>query len=237
MSGGSLLKKASAPHDYSLDYLTFVALEDGKFQLSTNNVYYSLDNGNTWVTLSADTASPTVSAGNKIMWKGKLTPVSSDGIGTFSSTGRFEACGNIMSLLFKDSFIGKTDLTGKGYAFYKLFYNNTKLENVENLCLPAMTLSQNCYGYMCHGCNLITTAPLLPAETLVSNCYYRMFYNCSKLNYIKVKCTTKPSTTYSNAWLYRVAASGTFVKTGSWSVSYSTSCVPTNWTVVQAFKI
>jgi len=33
-------------HDYSQDYLTFVALEDGTFTL-TRNVSYSLDNGET----------------------------------------------------------------------------------------------------------------------------------------------------------------------------------------------
>lgn len=284
MSGGSLLKKASAPHDYSLDYLTFVALEDGTFQLSTNNVSYSLDNGNTWVTLSAGTASPTVSAGSKIMWKGTLTPNSSNGIGTFSSTGGFGVCGNAMSLLFGDAFVGVTDLTGKDYAFSRLFQDATGLETIENLSLPATVLSNNCYASMFYRCsNLIgvpvdllnaktmivgcysgmfslctslsvapdlpattlatrcyasmfygtnfTTAPVLPAKTLVDNCYANMFNNCSSLNYIKVKCTTKPSSTYSNNWLNGVAASGTFVKTGSWSVTRSASCVPENWTV------
>ena len=97
--------------------------------------------------------------------------------------------------------------------------------------LPATTLKSYCYGFMFSGCTALTTAPELPAKTLTSNCYYYMFDGCSSLNYIKVKCTTKPSATYSNNWLNGVAASGTFVKTGTWSVTRSTSCVPTNWTV------
>ena len=33
------------PHDYSQDYLTFVALESGTFNFSGNSINYSLDNG------------------------------------------------------------------------------------------------------------------------------------------------------------------------------------------------
>jgi hypothetical protein len=36
-------------HDYSKDYLTFVALEDTQFKLSKNDIYYSLDNGDNWI--------------------------------------------------------------------------------------------------------------------------------------------------------------------------------------------
>ncbi|MBQ3752789.1 MAG: BACON domain-containing protein [Prevotella sp.] len=97
--------------------------------------------------------------------------------------------------------------------------------------LPATTLATYCYYYMFYGCSALTTAPELPAKTLVSSCYYSMFKNCSSLQAIKVKCTTKPSATYSSGWLEGVAAAGTFTKTGSWSVTRSTSCVPAGWTV------
>lgn len=115
------------------------------------------------------------------------------------------------------------------YCYRQMFGNCTSLTTAPEL--PATTLTANCYYYMFYGCSSLATAPELPAETLVSNCYSYMFKNCSNLNYIKVKCTTKPSTTYSSDWLAGVAARGTFVKTGSWSVSRSTSCVPSNWTV------
>ncbi len=97
--------------------------------------------------------------------------------------------------------------------------------------LPVTTLQSYCYYSMFIGCTALTTAPELPAKTLTSNCYSFMFDGCSSLNYIKVKCTTKPSSTYSSNWLRGVAAAGTFTKTGSWSVTRSTSCVPTGWTV------
>ena len=94
------------PHDYSKDYLTFVALENTTFTFTpaNNNVIsYSMDNGDNWsvgnsVELTKD---------NKVLWRGEMTPTSSNGVGTFSSTGRFEAQGNVMSLLFGDKFKGK----------------------------------------------------------------------------------------------------------------------------------
>ena len=169
------------PWVWAETYLTFVALEDGTFTFSTNAVNYSLDNGETWTSLAADTASPTVTAGNKIMWKGTLTPSSSNGIGKFSATGNFDVQGNAMSLLFGDNFKGQTDLTGKNYAFYQLFYNNTKVVNANTLSFPATTLASSCYLSMFSSCTSLTTAPELPATTLASNCYEGMFSACTNL--------------------------------------------------------
>ena len=169
------------PWTYAEAYLTFVAKEDGTFKLSTNAVSYSLDNGETWTPLAADTASPTVTAGNKIMWKGELTPSSSYGVGSFSATGDFDVQGNVMSLLYGDNFKGQTDLTGKNYAFYRLFNNNTKVVSVENLSLPATTLANHCYSGMFQGCTNLVNAPELPATTLADDCYGGMFQDCTSL--------------------------------------------------------
>lgn len=172
-------------HDYSQDYLTFTALEDTTFTFSDNALQYSLDNGNTWTTLSANTASPTVTAGNKILWKQtgltQGTTYPNYGIGTFSATGNFDASGNIMSLHYGDNFINQTDLTGKNYAFNNLFHNNTKLINAKNIILPATTLTNGCYSGMFDNCTSLTTTPELPATTLKYNCYDGMFRYCSSL--------------------------------------------------------
>lgn len=178
-------KNESGGHDYSKDYLTFEALEDGTFQFTQNALQYSIDGGNTWTTLSANTASPTIATGSKIMWKQTgLTPVSSPysgGIGTFSSTGNFTVSGNIMSLHYGDNFVGQTDLTGKDYAFYGLF-SNSKLINASNLILPATTLSTACYELMFMSCSLLKNVPKsLPATTLANTCYHGMFYSCTSL--------------------------------------------------------
>ncbi len=172
--------------DYSSEYLTFVALEDGTFTFSKNAVSYSLDNGKTWTELAKNTASPTVTAGNKIIWKGTITPASYSNIGTFSATGNFDVQGNVMSLLYGDDFKGQTDLTGKNSVFYLLFHNNTKVINANNLSLPATALAVNCYQNMFSGCTGLTTTPELPATALAVNCYYGMFNGCTSL-------TTAPS--------------------------------------------
>ena len=166
-------------YDYSSQYLTFVALQDGTFQFS-NSINYSIDNGATWTQLAANTATPTITSGNKIIWKATLIPSSKNGIGTFSSTGDFNVEGNAMSLLYGDNFIEQTDLTSKDYTFFVLF-NDCQVINAEHLSLPATTLASSCYGNMFYRCSSLTTAPELPATTLTEYCYAGMFEGCISL--------------------------------------------------------
>ena len=169
---------------FSTQYLTFEAIENGTFTFTgknSNSLSYSLDDGHTWTALASGSASPTVTAGNKIMWKGEMTPIYDYGIGGFSSTGQFNVQGNIMSLLFGDDFTNQTDLTGKDYSFYELFYQNTNIKSAKNLILPATTLASSCYRYMFDGCTSLTSAPELPATTLADSCYQGMFRDCTSL--------------------------------------------------------
>lgn len=100
--------------------------------------------------------------------------------------------------------------------------------------LPATTLKSQCYQYMFYSCTSLTTAPILTATKLVSNCYKQMFYNCTSLNYVKALFTTNisSSTSYTDNWLYNVAATGTFVKSqgATWS-RIDASGIPSGWTV------
>ena len=180
------------------DYLTFVAEEAGTFRFSgatgNDSISYSLDGGSTWYTLARGVDSPTVASGNKIMWKGNLTPIGYYGVGQFDSSGRFQVEGNIMSLLFGDDFADKTDLTGYYCAFEGLFNSGinqgnrgAKVTSAEHLCLPATTLAEGCYYGMFIDCVLLTTPPsILPATTLAETCYTYMFARCTSL-------TTAPS--------------------------------------------
>lgn len=165
---------------YENQYLTFEALENGTFQF-TNDVSYTIDDGQTWTALAANTNTPTIANGNKIMWKAEITPSSSSGVGTFSSSGRCNVEGNPMSLLFGDNFIGQTSLSGKSNAFFNLFRNNNNLISASNLKLVATTLSDRCYRAMFDYCTSLTTAPELPATTLATYCYQLMFSSCVSL--------------------------------------------------------
>ena len=181
------------PHDYSKDYLTFVALQDGQFGFNTsisNVISYSLDEGKTWTELENGSHTPTVTAGNKIMWKGELEEIDErNGVGSFGSSGRFDVQGNVMSLLYGDNFEEQTNTSRLVYLFCKVIlqlevgneYYPCAVVNAKNLVLPATTLSAYCYGRMFYNCTSLTTAPELLATTLAEGCYNGMFDGCTSL--------------------------------------------------------
>ena len=156
-------------------------------QCSINGSDWKLLNGNT---LTSEETEPFVDAnyftieteeGDIFKFKGNLTPVNSEGIGTFNISKKCNVKGNIMSLLYGDNFEGQNDLTGKNYAFYQLFYDCHNIIDTSELILPATTLANYCYEYMFQGCTSLTTAPELPATTLADCCYSYMFRGCTKL--------------------------------------------------------
>ena len=161
--------------------------------INNSSIQYSLNSGTTWNTLNRNVQSPTVSAGQKIMWKGTISADDNLGTGIFSSTGRFNIEGNIMSLYYGDSFSNKTSLSGKDRAFYYMFSGCTGLTSAENLILPAVVLAYDCYDSMFRDCTSLTTAPKLPATTLRNMCYYFMFAGCTSLT----KAPALPATNLS----------------------------------------
>ena len=173
-----------------IGHLAFIARNTGTFNFTgttngtnTNEIQYSTDNGSTWSAPSSN-VTINVNSGDKVLWKGEMVPynISNNiGIGNFSSsTASFDIEGNIMSLLYKNNFIGQTDLTGKDYVFQNLF-KNTNCVDTENLILAATTLSVSCYFCMFNSCTNLTTAPVLPATILKGTCYAGMFQACSSL--------------------------------------------------------
>lgn len=149
-------------------------------------------------------------------------------------------------------------------CYSSMFSGCTSLVNVTNK-LPAYTMHEFCYSYMfegctslvtapviqgarlaegCYlgmfyGCTSLTTAPELPVAVLVDYCYDRMFYGCRNLNYIKCLATDKSATNCLYYWVYKVAASGNFVKTSgySWPTAEANNKyagIPSGWTVQNA---
>lgn len=214
IEGNDKVKYQTEEESYGSQYLTFEALEDGTFTLSipanVNSTYmtsvsYSTDNGNTWNTTTVDNTAqtittPTVNAGNKVLWKGvgKQLSSSSNGIdysSYLSSTGNFNVSGNIMSLLYGDDFFGQTIFpSGSSCNFTYLFNGNTKMLSIKNLNLPATTLADSCYMNMFRDCTSLTTALKLPATTLAQSCYWGMFKGCTTLTTAPVL----PATTMAN---------------------------------------
>lgn len=184
------------PTDYSKQYLTFIPISGSSTfgwitssgLSSGNTVYYSLDSGSTWSSMTSG-ETVTVNNNNKIYWKADSLTVVGFG-GKFTSTGKFDVEGNIMSLISGDSFTSATALK-YNYQFYKLFSGNTNVVNAENLVLPATTLKGHCYQDMFNGCTSLKTAPsVLPATTLLTSCYEFMFYGCTSLTTVPIISAT-----------------------------------------------
>ena len=168
--------------DYSKEFFTIRALEDGlTVKLSQNASRYCIDDGE-WISLSAIKATPSINNGQKISFKiTNPTFYAASGIGTFTVNKAFNVEGNIMSLLYGDNFEEEIDLSRKNYVFRMLFQDCTTLHSAENLILPARTLAERCYQHMFYGCTSLTEAPELQATTLAETCYGGMFHGCSSL--------------------------------------------------------
>lgn len=243
--------------DWSKQYLTFLALDDGTFNFSGNTVNYSLDEGKTWTELAADTPTTTVTAGSKIMFKGNVS-VTNNGIGIFSSTGNYEAMGNPYSLRYGDDFGGELESADSEFKY--LFSGCTGLTSAEHLAmpdiplasscywsmfrlctsltkapaLPATELAGSCYRNMFQSCSSLTAAPELPAVLLSGSCYQNMFFGCTSLNYIKMLATDMYATRCLFGWVSGVASSGTFVKHPDVDLETGVNGIPEGWTVETA---
>lgn len=233
--------------DFSKEYLTFIVTSGGTIvwrKAGSNaqnlSISYSINNG-TWATITASSTTGTaidVVAGDEVRFKGTNSSYSkSPSYVTacrFAGTATCCVCGNIMSLVYGDNFIGQNTLQSAN-AFCGLFFSYSKMISDEEhkLVLPATTLTNDCYHHMFYGCSNLTTAPELPATTLKSMCYTEMFGGCSKLNYIKCLATNISADRCTSNWLNGVSSTGTFVKAPSMT-SWTTgaSGIPSGWTVV-----
>lgn len=191
----------SSEHDYSLDPLTFIAHDTCTFivqywgGVETNELFYSLDNGDTWTKVPVNSDynieewnSPVLNAGDTIMWKGTFLSSSTAANKhlNFFSFGEYEACGNILSLL--DETLSVT--TMPAHAFRNLFENGpnnyhdtdraykNNLVSVKNLVLPPFT-SNSCYMQMFQYNFLLEEVfDTLPSTSLSTRCYQQMFVYC-----------------------------------------------------------
>ena len=125
--------------DYS-NYLTIEALEDNLTVTFTKDIEYTID-GREWITLKAKNKTQPINIGQTLSFKGELTPNSSAGIGQFTIDKKCSLKGNCMSMLFGDNAANNYSLSGKNYAFSKLFINCSNIVNVDSNFLPATTLA------------------------------------------------------------------------------------------------
>lgn len=163
------------------NYLTIEALEDGlTASLSTNACEYCVDGDGNWKSLAAGTATESINTGHTLSFRGELSPTNSAGIGTFTISKKCNLKGNCMSMLFGDN--ADNNYNVRSYAFKKLFYGCTTLNNVSYKFLPGTSIANNSYESMFENCTNLNSAPELPATTLwYSDAYKSMFRKCTSL--------------------------------------------------------
>lgn len=189
------------------NYLTFEALETGTFTFTipthvnasrATSVSYSIDNGSTWTTTTIESSpsadvvitTPTIAAGDVVMWKGiakgwnGLSNYTAASASRFSSTGTFNVYGELMSMLKGANFM--TDKTLEGYYNFVGMFYQTKVVDASDLIFPDATdLPQRMYGGMFKECTELMYGPrqiMSENTTLIREReFIEMFYGCTSL--------------------------------------------------------
>lgn len=216
------------------EYLTFEAITDGEIGWWTDpnsevtpHIYWSKDRHN-WTEFTQTAQAPiyvSVTAGESLYVRG----TNPNGVSTeynvqnrffnkfAQQSGTWNISGNIMSIIDHTRWLHLDTMIGNFYALFGTpgTPENQNLLGIDiinsnNLLLPAIHLTNDCYRCMfqycsnminspnlfatelteyCYrnmfwGCSNLVSAPELPAKQLADYCYYGMFYGCSSLTSI-----------------------------------------------------
>lgn len=268
-NNSSVYHKSSGPDYTEPFYVENISNENETLNITkvaktapTLTIQYSTDKTK-WRTLGTTSTTAltyTLHAGNKIYLRCSANKWSSSN-NRNTITGVSKVGGNIMSLLYGNSFTGNeiSFPNGSTHNFNYLFGYNTRLIDASNLLLPATTLAEYCYRGMFSNCTSLTSAPALPATTLVTSCYSYIFRDCTSLTsapelpattladycyslmffgctaLITVKClaTDISATDATYCWFENASATGTFTKAAGVTWPTGDSGIPSGWTVIE----
>ena len=249
---------------FATNYLTFTAEEDSSsfgmevydMDSTPTVVQYSLDDGQTWDTLTGGPRVVLAKRGDKALLKGvnpQGFPVTAAFLGTrFEMSGAIAASGSVMSIIdgtgdsktipcelcFSGLFSGCEALTQApelpattlaDYCYYAMFSYCTNLTKAPEL--PATQLTDGCYMDMFYGCTSLTKSPALLATEVEYNSYKNMFSECAKLSEIMVCFTDYNYASRSGAWVRGVAPHGTFILPKGSAKTYGKDRIPYGWEV------
>lgn len=149
------------------------------------NLQYSRDAGKTWTQytwdgVNGETLSNFPVCG--IWFKGNNTSFNIDANKRYrfvceNSSYHYKVAGNIMTLLDETGKLNKVP----DNCFNMAFYNNSSLDDISELELPANYVGIGGYASMFERCSRITTIPKLPATHLNKVAYASMFRDCTSL--------------------------------------------------------
>ena len=176
--------------EYENKYFTIESLENENvivFDSTSSSLTRTISVSTDGVNWSEITSSPegqqitTLESGQKLFIKGNNEYYGNNtDYNRFFGSKRFNVYGNIMSLIYGDSFENKTELPSN-LTFRNLFGGASFLTSAENLVLPTTVLTKYCYFEMFYNCQNLAFPPELPAMTLADDCYYSMFNGCTSL--------------------------------------------------------
>ena len=192
------------PYDPSEDYFYIENLTSSSNTLkisrqsgATGITIYRSTNKTSWTsmgTTSTSGISYSIPSKAKVYLRATSTSWggSSSALHFITCTSNYAVGGNIMSLVYGDSFIGQTTIS-RNYMFASLFSTQPNLKNIDNLVLPGNSYSG--YDQMFASCTGLTSIPstLLPATTLTTQCYRNMFQGCTGIT--SVPSNLLPATT------------------------------------------
>lgn len=215
-SGELIYQRSFNTPIYSKEYTTFNIVSGGNiywraYSNEAVRTIYISKNGGEWTEITSTTGTGlaiAVESGDVLRVKGYNTNYceGANGESRFGATASFEVCGNILSLIYGDDFVGKDEVPS-GHTFCYMFYECSTLLSIENLALPIKQLPVSCYTSMFHG--------------------------CSNINYVKCLATDISKLSSTAGWLDGVSPNGTFVK--AYGVEWDTggSGIPSGWTVIE----
>lgn len=182
--------------DYSQMYFTIESLQDnntislvkGKSCSINPVLYYSVDDGQNWSTVTGSSSTnniTTINTGDKLIIKSMNNSLATvwDTYNRFNGSKNFKVYGNVMSLLYGDNFVNNSEFaTGTTHNLAGLFYGTTTLIDASNLILPATTCVESCYNGMFRDTTNLANGPaILPATISAHDCYSSMFEGCINL--------------------------------------------------------
>lgn len=209
--------------DYATIALTSYGSNVPAIQLEISN------DGKNWVDYVVGNSITLLASGSKLYFRAKDNNESLgiDGNNYFSFVlnGTFTANGNIQSLLNKDG----DRLDVPAYCYYRLFRNCSGL--IQAPKLNGLDLTPYCYAGMFQDCSNITKLEL-PAETLAEQCYRYMCSGCKKLSYVKVGFKKWNPANATTNWLNNIATDGDFVCPEELPILTGNNYIPADWEVI-----
>ena len=212
--------------DYSQIPLTFEIISGGTINWSTKNpikwnrsLNYKINDGE-WVTIETGYSTKTidVSAGDIVQFTANTSSFATSAQTEYTtfdgSTAIFRIYGNIMSIIWGNTFRIHTDFRADTTNIFRRLFQETDSAKKDNI----VDIS-----------NLV-----LPATTLVDSCYSKMFYGRSSITKVTCLATDISALDCTSDWLYNAASSGTFVKHPNTIWPSGASGIPLNWTVENA---